>query len=156
MNRLNGFFENNLLARTIASHKYHVLGTLALVFIIKSVKKYFEGGKCASKTRLDGKTVVITGGNTGIGKETALDLAQRGARVIIACRDVKKGIRAAEEIRRTTGNGNVVVEYLDLASFDSVKRFAEHVNKTEEFVHILINNAGEKNFLNDSEFLENE
>jgi retinol dehydrogenase-12 len=47
-------------------------------------------GVCRSRNKLTGKTVIITGGNSGIGKETAIDLAKRGARVILACRDLKR------------------------------------------------------------------
>ena len=88
--------------------------------------------------------MIITGANTGIGKETALDLAKRGARVILACRDIKKAQEAAEEIRKLSGNGNIVVEKLDLASLESVRSFAEKINKQEERINILINNAGKK------------
>ncbi len=126
----------------LASYKYHLAGVFLLAATIKALKSYFGGGVCTSKVRLDGKTVIITGANTGIGKETALDFAKRGARVILACRDIKKGIQAAEQIRRESGNGNVVVEYLDLASFESVKKFAQKINEQEPFVHVLINNAG--------------
>ena len=48
--------------------------------------RYFAGGVCHSRVKLNGKTVIITGANTGIGKETAVDLAKRKARVIMACR----------------------------------------------------------------------
>ena len=92
--------------------------------------------------KLDGKTAIITGANTGIGKETALDLAKRGARVILACRDLGKAEAAAHEIRAESGNPNVAVEKLDLASLESVRQFAQHINKNEPFVHILVNNAG--------------
>nr|XP_012220685.1 PREDICTED: retinol dehydrogenase 12 isoform X2 [Linepithema humile] len=54
---------------------------------------------CTSKVRLVGKTVIITGANTGIGKETARDLFRRGARVILACRDVQRANDALEDIK---------------------------------------------------------
>ena len=78
----------------------------------------------------------------GIGKETALDLAKRGARVILACRDLSKAIEAADFIRKQTGNGNVFVEILDLASLESVRQFSKKINKQEERIDILVNNAG--------------
>lgn len=90
----------------------------------------------------EGKTVIITGGNTGIGKETARDLAWRKARVILACRDVKRGMEAAFEIMESTGNKDVEVKKLDLSSFQSVRDFAAEVNSEEKKIDILINNAG--------------
>lgn len=105
-------------------------------------KPYISGGVCRSKARLEGKTVIITGSNTGIGKETALDLAARGARVIIACRDLQKGEKAMKEIIEKSGNGNIVAKHLDLASLRSVRNFAEEINSSEARVDVLINNAG--------------
>ncbi|XP_058862353.1 retinol dehydrogenase 13-like isoform X2 [Acipenser ruthenus] len=64
------------------------------------------------------------------------------ARVVIACRDLAKAEQAAAEIRRTTGNGNVAVRRLDLASLSSVRQFSREFNEREERLDILINNAG--------------
>ncbi|XP_024138416.1 retinol dehydrogenase 12 [Oryzias melastigma] len=107
-----------------------------------ALKRWMAGGVCRSKVRLDGKTVLITGANTGIGKETAVDLAQRGARVIMACRDMDRANKAAEDVRKRSGNGNVVVKKLDLASLESVRQLSKEVLASEERLDILINNAG--------------
>uniref|UniRef100_A0A3Q3WK15 Uncharacterized protein n=1 Tax=Mola mola TaxID=94237 RepID=A0A3Q3WK15_MOLML len=106
------------------------------------VKKWMAGPSCRSKARLDGKTVLITGGNAGIGKETAVDLAGRGARVILACRDMDRANKAAQEVRKRSGNENVVVKKLDLASLQSVRQLAKDVLASEERLDVLINNAG--------------
>ena len=66
------------------------------------------GAVCKSKAMISGKTVVITGANSGIGKETAVDLARRNARVLMACRSVQRGERAAAEVRKRSNNENVV------------------------------------------------
>ncbi|XP_053399669.1 retinol dehydrogenase 14-like isoform X2 [Mercenaria mercenaria] len=100
------------------------------------------GGVCRSKARMNGKTVLITGANAGIGKETAKDLARRGARVLLACRDKSKADRAAEDIRKSTGNKNVVVYILDLASLKSIRQCANEVLSKEPKLDVLINNAG--------------
>ncbi|XP_059191969.1 retinol dehydrogenase 11-like isoform X2 [Centropristis striata] len=116
-----------------------VTGTGLALF---SVKKWTAGGVCHSKVMLDGKTVLITGGNTGIGKETAVDLARRGAKVILACRDMDRANKAAEEVKKRSGNDNVVVKKLDLASLESVRQLAKDVLASEKRLDILINNAG--------------
>ena len=104
---------------------------------------YIAGGVCTSQARLEGKTVIITGSNTGIGKETALNLAKRGARVIMACRNLQKAETALQEIVQKSGNENVVAKHLDLASLKSaVREFSEDVNSNELRLDALINNAG--------------
>ena len=105
-------------------------------------RRYVGGGVCRSKARLDGKTVIITGGNTGIGRETAIDLAGRNARVILACRSVEKGEKAAVEVKEKSGNDDVAFYQLDLASLTSVRQFAAKVLEEEPRIDILINNAG--------------
>ena len=124
---------------------YVLLGTVTVGVSLWMLRKYFAGGVCRSKAMLYGKTVIITGANTGIGKETAIDLAKRNARVIIACRSQEKGKKAEVDVRRESGNSNVHFRKLDLASFDSVRRFAKDVLSEESRLDILINNAGVMN-----------
>lgn len=117
-----------------------VVGIVILGF---SLKYYLHctKGICPTQARMDGKVVIITGGNAGIGKETAKELARRGARVILACRNAIKAAEAADEIFSETGQ-KVKVKKLDLTSFASVRKFAEDILETEERVDVLINNAG--------------
>lgn len=91
---------------------------------------------------LAGKIAIVTGSNTGIGKETARDLARRGATVVLACRDVKKAEAAKADIEVSTGSKLVSVMELDLGSMDSVRAFARRFGETHEKLHLLVNNAG--------------
>ncbi|VVC88659.1 unnamed protein product [Leptidea sinapis] len=107
------------------------------------IMDYFSGW-CKSKRRLDGLTVVVTGANAGIGKETALDLYDRGAKVIMACRNTQKAEEARSEIisKSNTKSGCLVIESLDLSRLKSVKECARRILEREEEINILINNAG--------------
>ena len=100
------------------------------------------GRSCRSKRRLEGKTAIVTGANTGIGKETAIDLAKRGARVIVACRDPKRGADAVRDIKGASKSDEVIMKRLDLASLASVRQFSEEILQEESRIDILINNAG--------------
>ena len=92
---------------------------------------------------LKGKTVLITGGNTGLGGSVALDLATRGAdEVIIACRNVLKGNEVARSIIESTGNINVKCMLLDLASLESVRQFVDNFLIDHTQLDCLICNAG--------------
>ena len=102
----------------------------------------FSHAICTTTTRLDDKTVIITGANVGIGKETALELAKRGANVVMACRDLKKGEDALNDIKTASNNKNVFLKSLDLSSLDSVRKFVSEFLEEFKELHILINNAG--------------
>ncbi|KAK7869614.1 hypothetical protein R5R35_009988 [Gryllus longicercus] len=107
------------------------------------VIKFAAGGQLYdSKIRADNKTIIITGANCGIGKETARELAQRGAKVIMACRDLQKCETARKDIVLKTKNKYVYCRHLDLASQDCIRRFVEQFNKEFDRLDVLINNAG--------------
>ena len=106
------------------------------------VRRRIAGAVCRCDTLLKGKTVIVTGANTGIGKATALEVARRYGRVIMACRDLKKGEAAKKEISSITPNGELVVRKLDLASLKSVREFARQICQEEICLHALVNNAG--------------
>jgi len=91
---------------------------------------------------LRGKTAIVTGANTGIGYEIALQLYKAGADVTIACRDMEKGKKAAANMILGGGRGLLRCNVLNLADLDSVHRFAHEFHAGHEVLHILINNAG--------------
>jgi NAD(P)-dependent dehydrogenase (short-subunit alcohol dehydrogenase family) len=91
---------------------------------------------------LDGATVVITGGNAGIGREAAVELGRRGARVVITARNAQRGADAVADIRRRTGRDDVDVVHMDLASLASVRTAAAEVLGACPRIDVLINNAG--------------
>ena len=88
-----------------------------------------------------GKTVFITGANTGIGYEAARVFAEKGARVLLGCRDEAKAEAALASIRERSPDAEVHWVELDLASLDSVKRASDQV-LTEDRLDVLVNNAG--------------
>lgn len=91
---------------------------------------------------MDGKVVLVTGGNTGIGKQTAVQLAQKGATVAITSRSIEKGAAASAEIVKRSGVREVPVFGLDLGSFASVRDCAESVLGKFDRLDVLVNNAG--------------
>jgi NAD(P)-dependent dehydrogenase (short-subunit alcohol dehydrogenase family) len=88
------------------------------------------------------KVVIITGANRGIGKVAAMEIAKLGATVYMACRNLDSANDAREEIVNETKNENVFVRELDLASVDSIVKFAESFKNEESKLDVLINNAG--------------
>jgi NAD(P)-dependent dehydrogenase (short-subunit alcohol dehydrogenase family) len=101
-----------------------------------------EGGFTADDVPLqNGKTVVITGANTGLGFETARVLSARGARVYVACRSEQKACAAIDRIRQINGDVDLVYAALDLGDLSSVSKCASKL-QSEENIDVLINNAG--------------
>ncbi|WP_337873260.1 SDR family NAD(P)-dependent oxidoreductase [Ignavibacterium sp.] len=88
------------------------------------------------------KTIIITGANKGIGKEATKQLAKLGAKVYMACRSLDSANQAREVIVKETGNHSIFVEHLDLASVESIQKFAESFKQKEKNLDVLINNAG--------------
>ncbi|MCT4643384.1 MAG: SDR family NAD(P)-dependent oxidoreductase, partial [Carboxylicivirga sp.] len=92
---------------------------------------------------LEGKVAIVTGGNTGLGFQSSLELARNNATVVIACRSLEKGEQAISEIRKQLGNAvKLDLIQLDLANFASVHRFANAFIKKYKRLDILMNNAG--------------
>lgn len=88
------------------------------------------------------KTFVITGANTGIGRDTAFALARRGARVVLACRSREKTEPVLEQIRREAPSAATGFVPLDLSDLASVRRAAEQLLAEERRIDVLVNNAG--------------
>lgn len=90
---------------------------------------------------LAGKTAVVTGATSGLGRVTARRLADLGARVVIIGRDRKKTEQARRGISQATGNGQVVAELADLSLMSEVRSLAARLLETEQGIDILVNNA---------------
>jgi NAD(P)-dependent dehydrogenase (short-subunit alcohol dehydrogenase family) len=91
---------------------------------------------------MQGKVCLITGANSGIGKATALGLANLGASVVLVCRDKHRGEAAQAEIKAQSGNESVDLLLADLASQASIRQLATEVKARYPHLHVLLNNAG--------------
>ncbi|XP_036385142.1 retinol dehydrogenase 12-like [Megalops cyprinoides] len=125
----------------IFSHPLWVFSTLVLGLVVRAQRRGpWDPRTCP--VELKGKTAIVTGANTGIGKFVALDFARRGARVILACRSEARGSAAMREIRQRSGNEDVHLRLVDTSSLTSVREFADRILQEEKQLHILVNNAG--------------
>lgn len=91
---------------------------------------------------LTGKTAIVTGANSGIGYEVALELAKHNCHVVMACRDSAKGEQAKKKILAISPYAQLDVAVLDLSSFASVKYFCEKMKSDYKYISLLVNNAG--------------
>jgi retinol dehydrogenase-12/retinol dehydrogenase-13 len=91
---------------------------------------------------MTGKSVVITGPTSGIGKEIATEMVKLGANVVLGCRDAAKGRAVAVELDRIADGASIEVVEVDLADNASIEQFALQVLKTHDRLDVLVNNAG--------------
>lgn len=114
-------------------------GVLVLMRRLFPAKKAGKLLRYAAGT-MRGKTVIVTGANSGIGRALSAELLKLQARVIMACRDRGSAEEAARDIRRKAGaeQGEVVVKHLDLASLGSVRRFCEEISQVSVMVEELV------------------
>ncbi|KXN68858.1 retinol dehydrogenase 12-like protein [Conidiobolus coronatus NRRL 28638] len=116
-----------------------VINTISLCIgeVIKSYTKLI-----VHPVNLSGKTILITGGNEGIGFETAVQLAKMNAKIIIASRNLQKSQSAVEKIKHLSHNNDIHCRQVDLGSIQSVNEFSEKFKQEFPTLDILINNAG--------------
>ncbi len=93
-------------------------------------------------TSMQGKACMVTGANSGIGKATALGLAQVGANVVMVARDRARGEVAQNEVKAKSGNNSVDLLVADLSSQQSIRQLVENFKQHYKQLYVLINNAG--------------
>jgi NAD(P)-dependent dehydrogenase (short-subunit alcohol dehydrogenase family) len=93
-------------------------------------------------SEMKGKICIITGSNSGIGKETATSLAKMGATIVMVVRDQERGKKARAEIVKQTGNNSIDLMICVLSSMDSIRSFTKEFKKKYNRLDVLINNAG--------------
>src|SRR5271163_1389845 len=92
--------------------------------------------------RLQGKTCLITGASSGLGRVTALELGRMGASLVLVCRDRTRGEKVVAEIRERTGNPAIDLMLADLSVQQSIRSLAADFLARGGPLHILVNNAG--------------
>lgn len=141
----NCVFANNKLnaipktSSGIAKKAIIATGTAAS---LTAFKLFNDGPVFKEAVSLAGKDILITGGNTGLGKESAVKLASLGARIIILSRPSKKTDDAVKEIKDRSGNDNIESIPLDLADLNSVRNCARTIQSKLSKIDVLMNNAG--------------
>ena len=118
------------------------LGLPGLLRFTKLGYRTRRGSFAPLAVSLRGRTAVVTGATSGLGREAAAGLARLGARVVLVGRDGAKAARARDEIRAATGNADLAVEVADLSLLSEVRALADRLLAKEKALHVLVNNAG--------------
>ncbi|XP_036235156.1 dehydrogenase/reductase SDR family member 12 isoform X2 [Molothrus ater] len=120
------------------------------VWFVKGLREYTRGGYESASKRFNpadvevdvaGRSFLVTGANSGIGKATAKEIARRGGTVHLVCRNKERAEVAKEEIVTETGNQNIFLHIVDLSNPKEIWKFAEKF-QNEHKLNVLINNAG--------------
>ncbi len=106
------------------------------------MREIVKGWSASHIPTQSGKAAIVTGANSGIGYETALELGRAGADVVVACRDTARGQAALAKLQATAPGASFSLEQLDLADLGSVRSFAERFLQTGRSLDVLVNNAG--------------
>lgn len=128
--------------KVLSTNSKNVVIGLGSAAALTAFKIISDGPVFNEPISLLGKDVVITGGNTGLGKESAVKLASLGARVIILCRPSKKSDDAVIEIKQRSGNNDVKFIPVDLSDLSSIRKCAKEVKSELSKLDVLMNNAG--------------
>ena len=121
---------------SLSKNIIYILITLVIIRI------YCNGPRTKESKNMKDKIVIITGSSAGLGKETARDLLNKGAKVIFACRDKEKTLRVINKVTNEFNKKNAVFIHLNLTSFKSVNLFVQEFSKKFDKLDLLINNAG--------------
>jgi NAD(P)-dependent dehydrogenase (short-subunit alcohol dehydrogenase family) len=113
----------------------------AVIYWVRQFREW-QWGWVTNTSSLENRVYVLTGANAGIGFEAARDLATRKATIIMACRSETRANEAIQEIRKSTQNGKLIFMELDVASFESVRKFAAEIKTKFPNFDCLVNNAG--------------
>lgn len=92
--------------------------------------------------QLQGRVCIVTGANAGLGFQTSQDLAARGAKVIMVCRNAEKGEEAVKQVQEKTNNQDVHLRVCDVSSVAAIKKFVAEFTASGLPLHVLVNNAG--------------
>jgi len=121
------------------------------VWLVKGLREYTTGGYAAAaksfnpedlNIKCEGRSFMITGANSGIGKEAATEIAKRGGQVHLVCRNPAYGEEAKQEIMTATGNSNIVLHILDMSQPRDIHSFTTKFTAENDKLDVLINNAG--------------
>jgi len=126
----------------IAPKYVYIAGCVIGLAFLKMLRNYFNGPIYYGKKDVKGKTIIVTGSNSGLGKETALDLLKNGATVIFACRNEKTTKEVIDSISDKEQRERAIFMKLDLCSIESTYNFATEFKKRFTTLDILVCNAG--------------